>query len=62
MLNVADVFVETRVNRHVFGSHGESFTMLVLVLDVKNERDAGRVSAHHLLHEVHRQVDALDHK
>lgn len=60
VLNVADVLVESWVNGHVFGTHGESLPMLVLVFDIENEGDAGWILAHHLFEEPSRQVDPFN--
>lgn len=61
VLNVTDILIESWVNGHVFCPNCKSFTVLVLVLDVEDKWDASWVSAHHLLHEIHSEVDALDH-
>ena len=62
VLNVADVLVEARVDGHMFGSHREAFSVLVLVLYIEHERDAGRVLGHHLFQEAGREVDSFDDK
>ena len=51
--NVTDVLVESWVNSHVLGSHGEPLSMLVLVFDVENEWNASWIFTHHLFEEVH---------
>ena len=62
VLNVADVLVELWIDGHVLGANSESLTMLVLVLDVQNERDARWILAHHFLEEAHGQVNAFNDK
>ena len=59
MLNITDVLVEFRVNGHVLSPDCKSFAMLVLVLNVENKRDAGRVFGHHLFDEAHSKMNSL---
>ena len=62
MLNVADVLVKSWINSHVLCPDSEPLPMLVLVLDVKDERDAGRVLGHHLFEETWCQVHYFHYK
>ena len=62
VLYVIDVLVESRVDCHVFGAHCKSLSMLVLVLNVEDEWDAGWILAHHFLQEAHGQMDTLNDK
>ena len=58
--NVTDVLVESWVNSHVLGSHGEPLSMLVLVFDVENKWNASWIFTHHLFEEAHCQMNTLN--
>lgn len=60
MRNIADIFVESRIDGHVFGTHGEPLPMLILVLNVEDEGDARRILAHHFFQEGRGKVDPLN--
>ena len=62
MLNIADILIEFRINGHVFGPDSKAFTVLVLILDVKNEWNASWILGHHFFEETHCQVDTLDNQ
>ena len=62
MHDIADVFVESWIDCHMLSAHSESFTMLILIFDVKYEWDARGILAHHFPEEAHRQVYALDYE
>lgn len=56
MLDIADVLVKLWVNCHVLRSDCEALSMLVLILDIKHERDAGWILRHHFLQKAHGQM------
>ena len=47
VLNILDVFVEARVNRHVFRSHCKSLAMFLLAFYVEDKRNAIWILRHH---------------
>ena len=58
--DILDILVELGVDGHVLGSHSEALLVLVLVRDADDEGNARGVLLHHVEHEAHREVDALD--
>ena len=59
VLDVTDVFIEARIDCHMFGTNGKSLPMLVLILDVETKGYACRILCHHLLEEADSQVDTF---
>ena len=62
MLDIINVLVESRINRHVFCSDSESLSMFVLVLNVEDKGDARGVLGHHFLQKAWREVYPFDHE
>ena len=62
MLDVADILIEFRIYSHVFGPDSKAFSVLVLILDVKNEWNASGILRHHFFEEAHCQMDTLDNQ
>lgn len=62
VLNVLDVFIKARINRHVLGPDCEPLAMLLSAPDVQNERNQVLVLSHHLLQKGYRQVHAFNNK
>lgn len=61
LLQTWDIFVESRVDCHVFCPYSEPLTMLMLRLYVKNEWNTWGVLWHYFLKEFNVQVHPLDH-
>ena len=59
--HIFDVFVEARVNGHVFGSDSEALFVFVLISDADHEGDARWILFHHVKHEPHCKVHTLNH-
>lgn len=54
-----DVFIESRINRHMLSPHSKSLLMLLLTLDANNKRNAGGIFPHHVLHEPYCKMNSL---
>ena len=61
-LDIFNILIKIRVDRHALRSHGKTFFMFVLICDANHKRDTRRILFHHFKHETNSQMNPFDNQ